>query len=319
MRQLACFLLLIVLAACQKQDGVEEPFALSQTPGALGARYYTPDGWAWGFFQLGDSPIQRYGVASPPVVPRGQILVLPGYGESAEGWFETVKDLERAGFTVWVLEAPGQGGSGRWLPDRQTGHAKDMQAEANALRAFIRTVIRPSGEDRLFLLASGEAFPVALAAAEDGAGPLAGVILSGPSVPTAPSPRFSLAAPGDKAIAGGAPWRRPGDGPPLSPRAAAQAAWQLTNPDLRLGPYTWGYVRAFRMLQAKVLPPSALARIKVPLTCLNPSGAGPSPCRSGGQDVAIEAARPLQWAADTPRAAWLAAILDAAAPPDHAP
>ncbi len=320
LRLAALIAILVALAACQKDDGPKEPFALSRVPSPLGARYYPPDGWAWGFFQLGEAPIQRYGVSSPPVVPKGQILILPGYGESAEGWFETARDLGVKGYTVWILEAPGQGGSGRWLADRQTGHARDMNAEAGALRTFIRSVIRPGPEDRLFLLASGEAFPIALAAAESGAG-LAGVILSDPAAPGAPSPRFSFAPPADTAIAGGQPWRRPDAGPPLAPRAAAQAAWQLTNPDLRIGPYTWGYVRAFRGLQARVTPAAALARVRIPLLCLNRAGSGPSPCGSAptGADIAIDSSVPPQWAPDQSRAVWLAAILDATAPRDHEP
>ena len=100
-----------LLGACSG-SGDLAPFAESRTPASLAERFYPPEGWAWGFVRIGEAPDQRYGVAAPNGVPRAEILILPDYGETAETWFETVRDLNHRGFAVWVLEGAGQGGSG---------------------------------------------------------------------------------------------------------------------------------------------------------------------------------------------------------------
>src|SRR5262249_31672451 len=97
-------------------------FADSRPPPGLAERFYPPEDWAWGFLQVGDAPAQRYGVAAPPVTPRADVLILPDYGESAETWFETARDLTASGYVVWVLEGVGQGGSGRLTGHRDLGH-----------------------------------------------------------------------------------------------------------------------------------------------------------------------------------------------------
>ena len=68
---------------------------LPHAPGSLSPRFYAPPGWAWGRIVLADRTELRYGVASPPVVPRGSVLVLPDRDEPAEVWFETENDRER--------------------------------------------------------------------------------------------------------------------------------------------------------------------------------------------------------------------------------
>ncbi|PTT74835.1 alpha/beta hydrolase, partial [Pseudomonas sp. HMWF010] len=111
-RRLLAALLILTLAGCG-DAGSRAPFADSRTPPSIARRFYAPDNWAWGYVRVGDGPVQRYGVSSPPVGPRATVLILTGYGETAEKWFETVRHLNGAGFTVWVLERQGQGGSER--------------------------------------------------------------------------------------------------------------------------------------------------------------------------------------------------------------
>ena len=116
--------LALLLTACG-QGGGREPFTDSRTPPGLASRFLAPEGWAWGLAQAEGFPAQRYGVSSPSTGPVAHIVVLPGYGESAEAWFETARDFNARGYTVWVLEGAGQGGSGRF-----TG-ARDVAARAS--------------------------------------------------------------------------------------------------------------------------------------------------------------------------------------------
>ena len=69
------------LAACGDQGG-RAPFAESRTPPSLNVRFQPPAGWAWGYVRVGDDLVQRYGVSAPHGAPRGQVLILPGYGHA---------------------------------------------------------------------------------------------------------------------------------------------------------------------------------------------------------------------------------------------
>lgn len=85
-----------------------DAFADSRPPPDFAERFYPPDNWAWGELQPDGGQTQRYGVSAPQVVSRADVLILPDYGESAETWFETARDLNAAGYTVWVLEESGK-------------------------------------------------------------------------------------------------------------------------------------------------------------------------------------------------------------------
>src|ERR1700722_13846 len=98
-----------------------DAFVDSRPPPDFAERFYPPESWAWGELQPDGGSIQRYGVSAPAVVARADVLILPDYGESAETWFETARDLNAAGYAVWVLEGVGQGGSGRFPGRRDVG------------------------------------------------------------------------------------------------------------------------------------------------------------------------------------------------------
>src|SRR5580658_3756695 len=122
-----------------------DAFADTRPPPGLAERFYPPPNWAWGLLQANeDAPVQRYGVSAPDVVAKGQVLILPDYGESAETWFETVRDLNAAGYIVWVLEGVGQGGSARLTGHRDLGELKSFEPDVAGVRALIDHVIRPT-------------------------------------------------------------------------------------------------------------------------------------------------------------------------------
>lgn len=224
---LAALIAVLALAGCG-EDASREPFAESRMPPGLAERFAPPEGWAWGFLQVGEAPVQRYGVAAPPGAPRGEILILPDPGDSAETWFETVRDLGRRGHTVWVLEAPGQGGSGRYgLSGPPRGAAGEDALRG--LRAMLDAVVRPQGRP-IVVLADRRAAGVALAALETR--PMSGLILSSPVDATEAGLAGRLGI-------GGESWSRrtPDDvADKLTHdvfRGGVRNAWKLANPDLR--------------------------------------------------------------------------------------
>lgn len=259
-RRLFAVALALTVSACG-DGGSRAPFADSRTPPSLGSRFYPPQGWAWGYVRSGEGLIQRYGVTAPPVAPRATILILTGYGESVEKWFETVSDLTAQGFSVWVLERQGQGGSERETPWRDVGHADSFEPDVAAVRALTNGVIRPGGDIPFVVLGHSEGGLVALRAAQEGVA-MDGLVLSSPAfgLTDLPRPRsdFARFTPAMRTLRLGwirtpdqAGWRRgaPDDfqsGLTHDPqRGKVQAAWMLANPDLRMGGRSLGWFAAF--------------------------------------------------------------------------
>lgn len=251
---------ILAVSACG-DGGSRAPFSDSRTPPALGSRFYPPQGWSWGYVRSGEGMIQRYGVAAPPVAPRATILILTGYGESAEAWFETVSDLNAQGFTVWVLERQGQGGSERETPWRDVGHVDSFDPDVAAVRAMTNGVIRPKGDTPFVVIGHSEGGLVGLRAAQAGL-PMDALVLSSPAfgLTALPRPRsdFARFTPAMRTLRLGwirtpdqAGWKR--DAPDGfqsgrthdAARGQVQAAWMLANPDLRMGGHSLGWFAAF--------------------------------------------------------------------------
>jgi lysophospholipase len=286
-RRLLSLLLILPLVSC-RDEGVRAPFAESRTPPSLDVRFQPPAGWAWGYVKVGDGLVQRYGVSAPHGAARGQVLILPGYGESAEGWFETARDLNARDYVVWILERQGQGGSERATPWRDLGHATSLAPDVTATRAMVRAIIRPprggvGGRDRFVILGAGDGGLVALRALEEGVQADA-VILSSPNFDVADPPRpktelIRLArwARGLKLgfarYPGQADWKRDGqDGFAARlthdrSRGAVQQAWMLANPDLRMGAPSLAWYAAF--YDAVDATGRDLKRIRTPIVMLD--------------------------------------------------
>jgi lysophospholipase len=309
---------LLPIAACGQGD--RAAFVESAPPPGLAERFHPPLGWAWGEIEVGDAPVQRYGVAAATGVAKAQLLILPDYGESAETWFETIRDLTARGATVWVLEGVGQGGSGRLTGRRDLGELTSFDADVAATQAMIDRVIRPTARRPLILMGQGVGALVAarvaeMRAAEIGAGPAA-LILSGPDCRLAvPAGTLVFLGLGRLRAAGGDAWRR--DGPDDAAthrthdafRGAVTHAWQVANPSLRLGGPSLDYEAALARLQR---PTEAdLARLRAtPTLALETGRANDCVTPAGSQVQTIAGADPAFELEDDPhRGPWLGALL----------
>lgn len=312
------FLLLmaLLLTACGP-DGGKEPFTDSRAPPSLSPRFFPPEGWTWGLVQAGDFPAQRYGVSAPATGTTAHVLILPGYGETAEAWFETTRSLNDRGYIVWVLEGAGQGGSGRFALPRDVGHVPSLEPDLLAVKTMLRVVIPDDGRP-VVLLGSQAGAVTALLAGEKGlAGD--GVIASAPLQPADAQPydeilgRIGLAGmriPGEPGWARDRPYRT-GTAPGEPFRAGVQQAWQQANPDLRMGGPSLG--RRLVMARGWSEALTGLARAPGPTLLIGAPDGLAAACHKapGCRAVAFPegAAGPYgQLEADAPRTAWLALV-----------
>jgi lysophospholipase len=246
--------LIFALAGATGRDS-RDAFADSRPPPDLAERFYPPDNWAWGEIQPAGGAVQRYGVSAPAVYSRADVLILPDYGEGAESWFETARDLNAAGYTVWVLEGVGQGGSARLSGHRDLGQLRSFDGDVDGVRGMIDTVIRPAPGRPFVLLGQGVGALLAARVAESGAAP-SGVVLSAPRcAPATPAGTLVHLGLGTVRAPGGDAWARAGPDDFAAHRThdrwrgAVTHAWQVANPDLRLGGPSLDWQAALAALQ----------------------------------------------------------------------
>ena len=66
--------------------------------------------------------------------PRGTVIICPGRTEFIEKYFETGRELQDMGFSLLILDWPGQDLSSRLLKDSRKGHVDRFATFMNALR-----------------------------------------------------------------------------------------------------------------------------------------------------------------------------------------
>ena len=256
----------LALSGCGQSSRAPD---LPHAPTSLTPRFYAPRGWAWGHLKLADGTALRYGVASPPVVPKGAVLILPDRDEPAEVWFETANDLLDRGYTVWLLESAAGRGPGALEPAR------------GAVSGMVGTVIRPRPGKPLVLIAQGLGATLALRAIGEGRAPgLSGAVLASPALdvagidgPANPDQTATLAEWLSRARAG---WvSLPGDGQPrlnrraasgLDPKRAGLAAtWRRSDPSLKPRRTTFGWVWGYDQAIRAARETSPFARVETPV------------------------------------------------------
>jgi lysophospholipase len=112
---------------------------------ALPTRFLEPSGFVWGSVSTQDGARLRWGHL-PVREPRGVCVMVGGFAECIEKYFETIGDLAARGFSVWCLDWRGQGGSARpkRLPSRPRPRRFDRDAaELASFAETLTTAHRP--------------------------------------------------------------------------------------------------------------------------------------------------------------------------------
>jgi lysophospholipase len=224
-------------------------------------RFQPPEGWTWGYLTNADKARLRYGSCAAAGTLKGTVVLLPGFQSPAEEFFETARDFQALGYNVWILDWRGQGGSDRWLADREKTYSLGFDRDERDLVQFVTKTVHRSGP--LFLVGESYGGHMGLRLLHDYPNLIAAAAFSSPAIAFQTgnqSPwlvrmsawlavelgygeRYAIKQTGwsfDKTAGG-----------PQDPdsddrdRALVAQAWPLTKPVLRQGGATWGYVDAF--------------------------------------------------------------------------
>ena len=127
------------------QQGAKSNSGGSVSVPALAARFLEPTGFVWGNLPTNDGTRLRWGHL-PAQEPRAECVMVGGFGECIEKYFETIGDLAARGYSVWCLDWRGQGGSERprRLPSRP--RPRHFDRDASELASFtekLTTARRP--------------------------------------------------------------------------------------------------------------------------------------------------------------------------------
>ncbi|MBL8836129.1 MAG: alpha/beta hydrolase [Alphaproteobacteria bacterium] len=249
-------------------------------PAGLAERFQQPPGFAWGSFTAADGARLRWGHLAP-AQPRVDCILVGGFTEFAEKYFETIRDLAARGLAVWFLDWRGQGGSERPATLPTLPRARDFARDAADLAAFAASLPR-SGRQRL-LVAHSMGGAIALLCLHRHPGVFDAAVLSAPmlglATPGYPRPvartlavlatTFGFA---DRLVPGRKPWAPKTDLSPERSRTSSDPArctlenvWFSAYPALRVDPPTYGWLRSAFALVTALRAPSLLRSIAAPI------------------------------------------------------
>jgi lysophospholipase len=260
--------------------------ALGATPApALAARFLEPSGFRWDGFRAADGTQLRYGHLPAPR-PRAEAVMVGGFTECAEKYFETMRDLTARGMSAWCLDWRGQGGSQRPMRLPHRPRRRDFDRDAADLAAFVAGLPRPCGPRLLFAHSMGGA--IALLCLRQRPELFDAAILSAPMLAIRTGPIPSPAArliTGAARVSGLGMWVLPGVkrwGPGREPspeksrissdaeRCRLQYAWFMARPELRVGGPTLGWLDAALRLVARIEREEFLAGVRTPILMASP-------------------------------------------------
>lgn len=265
-----------LLAAC-RGPADRGPVLTRAAPIGLGSADLPPEGWTWALARVGTAPAQRYGVAGPNAAPRGQALILPAFGQTAEDQFRLANALVEHAFSPWILDRQGQGGSARPLPWRAIADASSLKPEAAVTAAMLERAMASDTAGPKVLVALGDSADTALAALR--ARPNAdGLVLVAPTRQAPAGARFHPAL--DHASRGLGlgwlpAWRRDGAvASPADPDPAVFRAWRRADPALAVEGPSLGWLAAAQDQQAQA-EHAGYARLTLPVLILTDPAARP--------------------------------------------
>jgi lysophospholipase len=246
----------------------------------LADRFLPPPGFVWGTFATTDGASLRWGHL-PAANPRGECVLVGGFGDFIEKQFETIRDLAARGFSVWCLDWRGQGGSTRPKRWPTRPRARRFDRDAEELAQFAADRLTPGRRHALIAHSMGGA--IALLCLHRHPELFDAAVLSAPmlGVPIGRTPPTLVrAVTGPMRLAGFGICRLPGtyryhpDRPPTPERSRVSSdaercrvrhAWVSSNPQLWLDQPTYGWLDPALSLITRIGRRRFLASIRTPI------------------------------------------------------
>lgn len=197
----------------------------------LSAAMEEPADLKWGRLTTTQGAKVRFAFSPLPdgKTPKGHIVMLPGFKEPIEKYFEAMRDLHARGYAVWMMDWRGQGGSDRYLSTHpHKAHHNGYEEQIETLHQFITQHVLPGkpADMPLHMIGHSMGGHLALRYLHDhnqtddqgNKGPIVSALLTAPmldiSTGAVPKPlarqmvKFAKASGAlDKFIPGGAGWR----------------------------------------------------------------------------------------------------------------
>jgi lysophospholipase len=244
------------------------------------ARFLEPPGFAWGSFAVPDGAKLRWGHL-PAAVPRAECVMVGGFTECIEKYFETTVDLAARSLSVWCLDWRGQGGSER--PRRWPTRPRPRRYDRDASELALFTETLPPARHPRLLIAHSMGGAIALVCLRQFPGLFDAAILSAPMlgirtgrVPRSVARCVTTAARASGLglcfIPGAGRWRADRIPSPEGSRISSdpercrlQYGWFSARAQLRVDEPTYGWLdEAFRLV-ARINRSEFLAEIDTPI------------------------------------------------------
>jgi lysophospholipase len=238
------------------------PASLLTSPPTLAPRFLEPAGLRWGRFATRDGATLRWAHLAVPT-PTANVLLLGGFTEFIEKYFELLRDLAARGFSVWCLDWRGQGGSER----SESVHGinlpppRDFDRDAADLADFMNKIPPQDGLPR-FLIAHSMGGAIAMLALKRDPALVNAAMLSAPMFEVATGPLPTLAArtlawfmtavgAGQTFIPGTGPWRFDDQLCPATSTTSSEPErclvhrnWFASKPSLRIDGPTFAWAKS---------------------------------------------------------------------------
>lgn len=257
------------------------PANLLSSPPSLAPRFLEPAGLRWGRFPAPGGLLRWAHL--PADDAKINCVLVGGFSEFIEKYFETMRDLARRGISVWCLDWHGQGGSERDAAFPTRPLARDFDRDAADLIAFITAMLPPSEICPRLLVAHSMGGAIGVLALHSNPKLVDAAVLSAPmlGIETGPVPTAAARALAKTGMATGfGKYFIPGAGPwqfntLLTPRTSLtshdpergliQRSWFETHPRLRVDGFTYGWLQAAFRLTARFDAPGFLEGVTTPL------------------------------------------------------
>jgi lysophospholipase len=262
------------------QRGVKRTVAVATSAPALPARFLEPSGFVWGSLPTQDGARLRWGHL-PAKEPRAECVMVGGFAEPIEKYFETIGDLAARGYSVWCLDWRGQGGSERprHLPSRP--RPRHFDRDASDLAAFTDE-LTPARRPRLVIGHSmGGAVALLCLRRHPGlfdaavlSAPMLGIGVGGlpPALMRCITGLVRAAGLGICFVPGASRWRSDRIPTPERSRVSndpercrLQYAWFSADTALRVDAPTWGWLDSALRLAARMAKKEFLTGIETPI------------------------------------------------------